>query len=251
MTQPQHIPLHLRHVRDFQQNPDGSVSFLDERNNPRNLFGDQARISLGPAEARATFDPQYRRFNLEQALRDQYKSDREVPKTFAQNLTHGIGRGLRKAFDYGTASNDRARATTGALAALAGGALGASLSQENKIRNGILAALLAGGAGYAASALSKQAASIPVKDIMEMIRQSSEINRDHRAIFEGKVRTSSASELADLSRIIRAANGAGLGFILAKFFNIPWLIPSAMGGLIGFNIPKKRRLNAFGQPLIL
>jgi hypothetical protein len=240
-------PEHLKHLRDVQQLPGGAVSFVDENNN-NGQIGDAATTVLNAGQARATFDRNYRLNNFDRAIAEQYQSDRVGPRPFMTTAAQSIGRRLAGGFSQLTSNPASARNTTGLLAALAGGAAAAGLSSENKIRNGLLAALLAGGGAYALAGVSKNASAR--QEILETIRTAPDINRDHKPVMMQKVNQLGESQLQSLRSALYSASGAGVGFVIAKFLGIGWLLPAAMGGLVGTYMSRPLKFNAFGQPML-
>lgn len=241
---------HLPNIRDIRQEAGGGVSFIDPATHA-GVMGDDGRTKLTPAQAKATFDRTYRLNNLEQAVAEQYNSDRVRPVSMIDSMKGSLSRKLRGALSSATSSPANSSATLGVLSALTGGAAAYALSGQNPIRNGLLAALAAGGAGYALSGGLRKNANA-VDDLLKAVKQDSNLSESQTQILIERLRRISSTDAGELKRLLGAAKGAGAGAVIAKFFGLPWFWPTAIGGLIGFaNSAQPKRRNAFGQTLLL
>jgi len=263
---PDFVPPPLRgRIGDFRNEPDGSVSFA----HPEVTLGaspDDARVRLSQEQYKQTFDTDYRRRHPIESLRGMYNG--QEPTNLRDTITGGIGRSLRRFYDWGTSDGGKAVGTAGLLSALAGGIGGFMLGRRNGesgVRKALIAALLAGGLGAAASAysqrrnnarqrwLDKQASASPVTAaLIHALESDPSLSQLERARLLRAMANLGQRERDDLYRSMRTAFGAGAGVLVARFLGSRGLLPMVAGGVIGAIVgnaasPPRTRYNALGQ----
>lgn len=274
---PDYVPPHLRNeVFDFRNEPDGGVSFW----HPRASLGldpETSRVKLTKEQYQQTFDPHYRGINFTESMNNQYAPLQRHPKTTARSINEGIGKALRKAFDWGTSEQGKAVGTAGLLAALLGGAGGYAWgrhSGEGSVGKALLMALLAGGVGAAGTAyaqnrhnareawltqrqsplmgFSKTASAQGSAGLIRLLEGDPTLSAIERAqIIEALVRIPAPAQ-DEMYRLARTAAGAGVGMLIMRLLKAKGLLPILAGGILGAIIGSPPRehmsVNDFGQP---
>lgn len=243
---PPYVPTHLAgKVRDFRQEPDGSISFAD----------DESALGLGPEESRQnisqdqyqkTFDRGYRARNFNDSMKGQYMGSRQGPTSRGKQLNDWIAGALDSGYKWGTSSQGKAVGTVGLLSALAGGAAGAYLGNqqgEGAVSKGLLMALLAGTAGAGVTAfsqaqhnrredwLAKQANNADI--IIDAISRDYTMDPMLRADCLRAAARMSDIERENLARKMSMITGAGAGMLVVQFMRSKGLLPMLAGGMIG------------------
>lgn len=264
MVTQDYIPPHLQgQISDIRQDPDGNTSFVHPAGNLGQPDQDSARISLSPAQAKATFDAAYRGSNPEAATNDQYMPPR--PIMFGERLQRGAAGWLKGHAGALTGSTAKNIATSGLLGALAAGAGGAWLAAKNDkpiLDKAVLFALLGGAGAAGASALVQRQnnKNLAAYDMGKQASITGELSNDpeltpqQRAILADAVSNLPQHDRSELETLVARMGGAGIGLMIAKFLGMRGLLsPLAMaliGGAIGDSMTKhKPQYNAFGQPV--
>jgi hypothetical protein len=264
---PAYVPPHLRgSVADFKQEPDGNVSFTHY----------DASLGLGPESARQTiplrqyqqtFDPQYRRFNFAESMREQYAQRR--PRSRGEAINDWIVSALRSGSNWATSDQGKTVATAGLLSALAGAGAGVWLGERtggDKLSTGALLALLAGGVGAGATALGQRNfaareramaktasayGSSSVDVIIDAVRSDRSLSPGDQARLLRIVATISSRQRDSLANELRTYAGAAAGAVIAGFLRSKGLLPMLAGGIVGALIGRATgnspRYNSLGQ----
>lgn len=268
---PAYIPAHLQgKVQDFRKEPDGSVSFEDNAN-PSGLSGtDMNRTNMSPDEYKKTFDRGYFLRDPMKAINEQYMSpESRIPLTSAQKIQRTIGSGLGKAWDWGNSSTGKSVMTTGLLAALAGGGLGAyrAMRDDNPessgpIGRGLLYALMAGTAGAGLTAFlqnrasraqpyaypfsepySKQASAMS-GNVLVAIANDPSLSQAQRAAIIETLQRMPTYQRQETFLSARQFAGVGVGIAIARVLAGKGLLPSMIGGMLGLALASGGRPSA-------
>lgn len=263
---PGFVPPHLRgKVWDFRNEDDGTVSFAHP----------EASMGLSPAQSRArvtpdqylqTFDQPSRLRDLSGSMSGQYAPIERSGKTPARQMNEGVADFLRRAFGWGTSSQGKAVGTVGLLSALTGGAgsylWDRSQGDNASSRRALLLALLAGGAGAAATAwgqnkhnrrenfISKTASMEVATALVRLLEGDPSLSRHDKAQILRALAKLPNGDRDQLYRLLRTSAGAGAGVLAARFLGAKGLLPmlagGILGGMLGSRGPGPKR-NAQGQ----
>lgn len=243
---PDYIPPHLEgRVSDFRRELDGSVSFFD----PRAALG-----TFGPEKSRTTVTPEVYdstfgkdRFDLARSAETAYGVPRQSPTLTSMAHDWIVDKG-RRGLNYGLSSEGRAAGTVGLLSALAGGLAG-GVGENGSLGRGLLYALLAGGAGVGATALSQnlhknreanrtKAASVTKSafadtDLLSLLATNTFIPENDKRMFIAAFARLQAREKDELARLLRVTAGATAGAMIARYLRGKGLLPMVVGGMLG------------------
>lgn len=262
--QPRYIPQHLAgKVSDFRVEPTGDVSFRHDERAVGHFDPDNGyRTTIPAAQYQATFDPHYISQNLNEAVHAQYGRP-EIGASPAEKFKTWLADAAQKGFRWSSETPGRAIGSTALLAALAGGAAGALTSSEDEspVRRGLMAALLAGGAGAGLQAamqgfktrpepeLNKQAFATD-DTIIAAVMADPNLSQAQKMACLQALTGLSRQDKSQLSTMISTLAGGAAGVLIFKFLGAKGLIPLAVGGIIGALIgggPYGHRLNPLGQ----
>jgi hypothetical protein len=260
--QPTYIPAHLEgKVEDFRYEPGGGVSFRHDDAAVGNFGPEANRKMLSDKQFKQTFDRDYRLNNLNEAVHEQYGMP-QIPASPSTQFTQWLGDKIRGGWDWGTSSQGKSVGTAALLSALAGGAAGLKMGQEdeNPVSRGLLYALIAGGLGAGATAamqhshnaqqaaLHKQASFDD--QIVNAIMSDPSLSQNEKLACLRALSAASSQDKSQLGSLLSSVGGGALGVLIMKFLGAKGLLPLAAGGIIGSLLAggsAGHKFNAIGQ----
>lgn len=243
-----YVPYDLQdRLENVQVGSHGGLTFDDSR---AHEFGSPGRgVSIGNAQTRATFDADAALSDPAAVARSRYQGH---PKSLFHAVAAKAGLLARKGIDWGTATRPRTLSTAALLSALAGAGAGALRAKttgapvsDGALRWGMGAGALGLGAVGAlmlandramqgdaqmrkTSSLRKSAA-----DIFQALASDNTLSFFEKAELSGAIQRLSWQDQQQLSSLVRATAGAGVGAIIARFLANRGFLGTIAGALLG------------------